>query len=145
MVTCSYWTVLIGRRQDKPTVAFRRAPDVSSSEKTLSDCLQVTGTVTVREKRAVYEQPIQGVKGHLCLLGSANQQAAQLKRAAETSQHTLFPDLRANGKNKAQENGSDQMADGFKRRGRGGELWSYAWTWPFRKHMAFIPQKVPTV
>ncbi len=54
-------------------------------------------------------------------LGIANQLAAQLKRAAETSQHTLFPDMRANGKNKAQRmevKESDQMADGFKKGGR---------------------------
>lgn len=37
-------------------------PDVHSSEKTLSNCLQVTGPVKAREKRAVYEQPIQGLK-----------------------------------------------------------------------------------
>ncbi len=86
-------------------------PDVHSSEKTLSNCLQVTGPAT-REKSFLWAAN-SGVKGWLCLWESANQLAAQLKRAAETSQHTLFPDMRVNGKNKAQENGSQrERSDG---------------------------------
>jgi len=93
------------------------SPGVHSSEKTLSNCLQVTRPVRAREKRAVYEQPIQGLKV-ICVSGDqpmSEQHSwnGQQKRPSTPCSQTWERMERTKLK-RMEVKESDQMADGFK-------------------------------